>query len=478
MLDLYFYDNTYIQLDSDDRGLLADIHEYFSFEIPNAKYNPKVKAKLWDGRIRLLNTMTQRIYLGLLPYIIEYCNERDIEYTLDDDLKNLQSDYTFNIDDYNFVYKPHDYQLDSVIHALKEKRVTFVSPTSSGKSFIIYMIIRFLLEKDKKILLTVPTISLVSQMVSEFKEYDPTFPIEDYVHEVYQGQAKNDDSKQVIISTWQSIYDLPKSYFHEYDAVLIDEAHGCSSESLKNILTNSKNADIRLGFTGTLQDTKCHSLVIEGLLGKAVPVIRTKTLMERGIISKLKINCAILKYSDEIRNANKKMTYQEEMKFVAGYTPRNKVIKNLINSINGNTLILTAYRDHLKSLAALFPDKEVYIVHGNVKKDEREKIRKLAETKSNIVIIATYAVFSTGINIKNIQYVMFATGSKSQIRVLQSIGRGLRKDGKENKVIILDLVDDFTYKKKKNYILRHFFKRIEIYEKEEFKYNLFNIKVK
>lgn len=479
---IYDVDHTYVQLDSSDRGILHNISDYFTFEVPNAKYMASYKAKRWDGKIRLLNGMSFKIYKGLLPYILSFLDEiEDVEVELEESLENNPEqniiDMTKFYESLNLSLTPFDYQAEAVDHSIKEKRVTLISPTSSGKSLMIYCIIRFLLNMDKKILLTVPNIGLVTQMVGDFKEYNGDWDVDGNVHQIYEGQDKNSD-KPVYCSTWQSVYELGKSYFSQFDAILVDEAHGCSAESLKGILEKAPNAEYRIGFTGTLQETQCHRLVIEGLLGKARQIVDTKELTERGIVSKLKVNCAVLKYNDEIRGLNKKLSYQEEMKFIQDYTPRNDVIKGIINNIKGNTLILTAYRSHIKILEKLFPDKTVYVVHGGIDPKDREIIRKKVEKEDGVIVIATYGVYSTGVNVKNLQYVMFATGSKSQVRVLQSIGRGLRKDGKENKVILLDLVDDFAFKKKKNYILKHFFERIRIYENQSFEYKLVNVKLK
>lgn len=480
-LKLYSYDNTYVQVDSDDRGILCEFSDYFSFDVPGAQYMPAYRNKMWDGKHRLFDLRTQRIYKGLVPYIKKFCTDRDYTFELDEDLIDCVQniDHDSHIKNMNLIHTPFDYQKKAFIDAVNNKRVTFLSPTSSGKSLLIYMITRYLLdESDGDILICVPTIDLVDQLLQEFKDYSPSFDIDSLTHKIYGGQEKvAPKGKRITISTWQSIFRESKSYFSTFKTVMIDEAHGCTGDSLKGILQNAVNAENRFGFTGTLDGLEFHRLIIEGLCGPVNNVTTTKYLMDNNIISKLEIKCMVFKYNVGIRKANKNITYQEEMKFVAEHTPRTKFIGKLCKAIpeNKNTLILTAYKNHileLKKHVEAISNKKVYVVTGDTSPEDRVYIRKIAETETGIVIIATYGVYSTGINIKNLQYMIMATGSKSLIRVLQSIGRGLRLDGKENKITIFDIVDDFSWKKKKNYILKHFFARLKIYMSQEFTYTI------
>lgn len=480
MIYVYEIDQCWIQLDAEDRGVLQGLVDYFTFEVPGAKHMPSVKAKRWDGKIRLVSPINLKTYRGLLPYIEKYCKDFKIGIEVEDALKHDESEY--DADEFiksiqPLSLEPFDYQISSFKHVIENKRCVLISPTSSGKSFITYLIVRELLDQDLQILITVPLTSLVTQLIQDFKDYSPNFPIEDYCHCVYEG-AKKETDRPVTISTWQSVYKQSKEYFKDFDAVIVDEAHGCSAQSLKGICEKAINAEYRVGLTGTLQDTKAHRLVIEGLLGPALKVTDTDTLTKKGVVSKLSITCAILSYSDEIRFQNKNLKFQDEMKFIKTYQKRLKVISNLAKACEGNTLILSAYTEHIDQLKEYFKDDpNCYIVTGAMKTEEREKVRKIAEKTDNVTIIATYGVFSTGINIRNLQNVIFATSSKSQIRVLQSIGRGLRKDGKNNKLKLIDIVDDFSYKKRKNYLVRHFFERIKIYESQKFQYKIFNIKI-
>lgn len=286
--------------------------------------------------------------------------------------------------------------------------------------------------------------------------------------------------KRVFLATWQSIYKLKKEFFKQFDAIIVDEAHGCKAEGLKGILEKATETKYRIGLTGTLDGLEFNRLVIEGLCGPVSVVAKTNDLVKRKIVSELSIQCCVLKYSDAIRKQNRSFTYQEEQSFIVNYAPRNKLIAKIIaQTTDKNFLVITQYKEHLKLLKAEIEKlgKIVYVVSGDVDAIEREKIRKLTENQTNVVIIATYGVFSTGISIKNLQYIIFATGSKSLIRVLQTIGRVLRLDGKGNKSRLIDVVDDFGYKKKRNYLLRHFFERVKIYTEEKHPYKITSISI-
>ena len=318
-------------------------------------------------------------------------------------------------------------------------------------------------------------------MLEDFREYNPNFPINQFCHMIFSGQEKETD-KRVIISTWQSVYNNPSKYFKDFGAIIVDEAHEAKADSLKGICQKAIHAPFRFGFTGTLDDLKYHRLIIEGLCGPVFRTTNTKHLMDNKIVSELNINCLVLKYNDEVRNNNKKFKYQDEMKFIVNNSKRNKFIANLTKSINNdkNILILTAYKNHINLLKKELEQtgREVLVVTGDTDPDERKRVRQYAQNNNGVIILATYGVYYRGISIKNLQYVILATNYKSMIRILQTLGRGLRLDGKENKVTALDIIDDFGFGKRMNYIVQHFIKRVKIYALEQFSYKIKNINIK
>ena len=478
----------YLQVECDNPGICYELVQYFTFEVPGHKFMPAYRNKVWDGKIRLFSDKTGKIYVGLLSYIKEFCDRNEIEYVIANDVDDTDNLDIEKVTDFVKSLKPQskgklleirDYQLDAIQCALSNHRGMLVSPTASGKSLIIYALIRFYhyLLKDKKILILVPTTSLVEQMYSDFIDYGWN---DKYLHRIYQGHEKDTD-KPVIISTWQSLYKLDKKYFENFGCVVGDEAHLFKSKSLTTIMTKLINCKYRFGMTGTLDGTQTHRLVLEGLFGKVEKVTSTKQLMDKDTLANLKIKCLVLKHKEEDCKAVKDLKYSDELQYIVAHKTRNDFISRLCDKLTGNTLCLyQLVEKHGLVLYNLMKDfdRKVFFIHGGTDTETREKIRAITEEETNAIIVASYGTFSTGINIRNLHNVVFASPSKSRIRVLQSIGRGLRKSDKGViHTTLLDIADDFTYKDRKNFTLNHFLERINIYNEEEFDYEIDRIRI-
>ena len=478
----------YLQVKCDNPGICYELVQYFTFEVPGHKFMPAYRNKMWDGKIRLFSDKTGKIYVGLLSYIKEFCDRNEIEYVIADDVDDTDNLDIEKVKDFVKSLKPQskgklleirDYQLDAIQCALSNHRGMLVSPTASGKSLIIYALIRFYnyLLKDKKILILVPTTSLVEQMYSDFIDYGWD---DKYLHRIYQGHEKDTD-KPVIISTWQSLYKLDKKYFENFGCVVGDEAHLFKSKSLTAIMTKLINCKYRFGMTGTLDGTQTHRLVLEGLFGKVEKVTSTKQLMDKDTLANLKIKCLVLKHKEEDCKVVKDLKYSDELQYIVTHKTRNDFISRLCDKLSGNTLCLyQLVEKHGLVLYNLMKDfdRKVFFIHGGTDTNDREKIRAITEEQTNAIIVASYGTFSTGINIRNLHNIVFASPSKSRIRVLQSIGRGLRKSDKGDiQTTLLDIADDFTYKDNKNFTLNHFLERINIYNEEEFDYEIDRIRI-
>jgi superfamily II DNA or RNA helicase len=459
-----------------------EMHEYFTFYVPGYKFMPAFRNKLWDGKLRLYNMQTKEIYYGLIPYIAAFAKERDYSFIVDDSIEPADefpaSDALEFIDTLAVPFEVRDYQIKAFIYAIRNRRALLLSPTASGKSLIIYLITRYL---NKKTLIIVPTISLVAQLYKDFKDYG--FDSDSNVHQIMGGASK-ETNKQIVISTWQSIYKMPQEWFEEYDLVIGDEAHLFKAKSLVSILTNLPDCKYRFGLTGTLDGAQTHKLVLEGLFGSVKKVTSTKELIDDGRLAKFKIKALVLKYTEQSSKACKGFTYQEELDYIVTKHSRNQFIKNLTVSLNGNTLLLYQFVDkHGKILYnmikdAIAEDRPIFFVHGDVDVDEREEVRRITENESNAIIVASYGTFSTGINIRNLHNIIFSSPSKSKIRTLQSIGRGLRLGDNKEEAILFDISDDMTYKSSKNYTLDHFMERMKIYNDEKFDYKIYTINLK
>lgn len=459
-----------------------ELRDAFKFEVPAAKFSPAYKNKWWDGIIYLFNVNTQEIYIGLLDRIIQFCKDYNYTYEfVDNKFYGLPFEVNKNISkegvkDYlKAITKivPRDYQIDGIYDALRHNRKVVVSPTGSGKSMMIYAITRYYHSKNNKILIIVPTTSLVSQLYKDFQEYG--WDSDTHCHTIYSGREKNND-KDVFISTWQSIYKMPNKYFEQFQCVIVDECHTAKAKSLTTVLSKLRDAKYRFGFTGTLDGIEVHKLVLEGLFGPSYKVIKTDELMQKGHLAKLDINILLLKHP-----ANRFQTFEDEIQYIINHEKRNKFIKNLALDLRGNTLILfSRVETHGQPLYELIntdkaDNRIVFFVHGGVDTEDREKVREITEKESNAIIVASYGTFSTGINIKNLHNIIFASPSKSRIRNLQSIGRGLRKGDQKTKATLYDIADDISFKNHKNYTLNHLIERIKIYNEENFNYDIINI---
>ena len=481
--------DVYLTVDCDS-NVQRELSEFFTFYVPGYKFMPAFRNRMWDGKIRLFSQKTKEIYFGLYPYIKAFCDERgyhivagknvDIDNKVDKDIVKKFSNGLGQ------KFEARDYQIDAIYHSLKFNRALLLSPTASGKSFIIYALIRYYshLIKDKsnnKCLLVVPTTSLVEQMYSDFKTYG--WDVKKNCHRLYSGYSNQTD-KKVLISTWQSLYKLPKKYFEQFGAVFGDEAHLFKSKSLTELMTKLENCKYRIGLTGTLDGTQTHKLVLEGLFGAVNKVTSTKKLMDKKQLSNLTIRCLILKHTEKNSKMVTKGKYQDEVDYLVSSESRNNFLRNLAIKMKGNTLVLfQLVEKHGKKLYEIIKekaadDRKVFYIFGGVEADEREAIRGITEKEKDAIIVASYGTFSTGVNIRNLHNIIFASSSKSRIRNLQSIGRGLRLGDNKTNAVLYDIADDLTYKSKENFTLKHFQERVSIYTQEEFDYEIHNVSLK
>lgn len=472
-------DEVYLKI-SCEAGVAQEICDYFTFVVPGHTFMPAYRMKIWDGKIRLFNIHNRLLYSGLLEYVFIFAEPRNYKVApigFEWKPKKIAKNEAF-LSSLKLPFEPRDYQLEGFHHALSYKKCLLVSPTASGKSLIIYLIVRAL---NVKTLIIVPTTSLVSQLYSDFQEYG--WDSAKFCHQVYAGQDKVSD-KQVVISTWQSIYKLNKKLFESYKLVIGDEAHGFKSKSLTSIMTKCVNAEYRVGTTGTLDGTQTHKLVLEGLFGKVYKVTTTKKLIDSKQLASFRVEIIVLKYPDVICEQFRKIKYADELEFIVGHEKRNKYIRNLVVSLNGNTLLLfRLVKKHGRILYEMIKEKaddnrKTFFVYGGTETDTREQIRAIAETEQDAIIVASYGVFSTGINIRNLHNIIFASPSKSRIRNLQSIGRGLRLSDNNQETVLYDITDDLRWKNRKNYAYRHHEERMKIYDEEKFPYKIHNIPLK
>ena len=468
----------YIRVDA-DQSIAQEISDHFTFLVPGHTFIPAFRKKLWDGKIRMYNVMNHMLYHGLLPHLCKFLYLREYTVQFESNFTTPQIELTSaDLPKLPEVIKPRLYQIDAVNHALSNQRTLLLSPTASGKSLIIYILVRYL---KLKTLILVPTTSLVSQMYTDFREYG--WDVANNCHTVIAGRDKGSELP-VIISTWQSIYKMQQQYFEQYELVIGDEAHGFKSKSLTSIMTKCVNAKYRIGTTGTLDGTQTHKLVLEGLFGKVYKVTSTKKLIDDKHLSAFQINAIVLKHPASICFDLKNISYQEELEYLIGSESRNKFIVNLTNSMNGNTLLLFRFVEKHGSILydmikkGSSGNRKIFFVYGGTPADTREQIRHAVESEHNAIIVASYGVYSVGVNIRNLSNIIFSSPSKSRIRNLQSIGRGLRKIKGKKIATLYDIADDLKCNDKDNYTLNHYYERMKIYKEEKFAVTNFHVQLK
>ena len=494
MITITPHDSTYVKVRCDDFGIEQELVEHFTFNVPGAKFTPKFKSGLWDGKIRLFNQRTKLVYRGLVDLLFKFSRSRGYEISIDRDLNphiDIKLDF---VENYMLGLNLHgrgspidirQYQVDAVHKALSNKRLILESATSSGKSLIIYSIIRYALEKNKKILLIVPTVGLVNQMVDDFKDYSSAngWDISSNVQSLYAGQSRVFD-KDVVVSTWQTIASMKKSDPDNYEklasrtnTMIADEVHTLKAAVVSSTIEGFTSTDHRIGTTGTMDETMCNALVLIGLVGQVYKIISAADLIKAGQAVPVEIKVHLLRHPEHFRKALKGMDYKEELSQIISNVARNEYLTDLAIASSGNTLLLYRFvENHGKILYEMIKAKAgnrpVYFIHGGVKVEERDRIRNVLDTDEDAIIVATESLMSTGINIPSIENLIFACPSKSTIRIRQSIGRTLRLKKGKTKAIIHDIADDYRVGSKKNITFVHMEERLGIYIKEEFEYTV------
>jgi len=478
-----------LQLVECPQHIAQEIYETFSFYVPGYKFMPAFKRKVWDGQIHMLNKMNGEINAGLFYHIKRFAMDKGYGISLveshygipgEKNKINHMKQLAF-MSGLKLPFVPRDYQYDAVTHAIENKRCVLVSPTGSGKSLIIYLLFQWYINTHPdKVLIVVPTTGLVEQMFKDFSQYG--FNSDDNCHVIYSGKDKDTD-KKIVISTWQSIHKLHPKWFEQFGMVIGDECHGFKAKSLSSIMNKAINAEYRFGTTGTLDGTETNRMVLEGLFGPVKKVTTTVELQKKNQLALLNIDILHMQYNKEEKSVLKNATYQQEIDFIVSHISRNRFISRLCIDLKGNTLVLFNLVDkHGKVLRELISNnlpehRKLFYVSGETKTENREEIRNIIERETDSITLASLGTFSTGINIRNIHNIIFASPSKSQVRVLQSIGRGLRisDDGRTTK--LYDIADDLRVDGKPNFTLKHSAERIRIYTNEKFPYKITEVKI-
>lgn len=475
---------------------LRNIMNYLKVEKPGAYFNRRIQLGLEDRYTyftKFVNNKDMLIYNGhkaiLNGFGIEADNERS-EYSeteIDSFLKNLK-----------FPFEPYDYQLRNIRLALSNNKMLFKSCTGSGKSLTISTILEFYRRKGLKGVLIVPNINLLTQFKSDIESYG----FEELNNQIQLfGNGNHSDFKTCLtITTWQSLQkEIPNLEKLAFDFIIVDEAHKSSAEILKDIILKSIKTKIKMGFTGTLPEDQVAKLTLIGLFGKPETIITSRELIDRGLATPVKIHALYLDYSYQDKSLFfdiPKDAYLKQLSFIKEHEARQRIIINIamkMRNDNKNTLILFQHTEHGKDIFTriiheLQPnlkieesmitgkncmdfqkENKVYFMNGEQSGKIREEQRNLMELDNGIILIANYSVCSTGINIKNLHNLIFASPLKAFTTISQSLGRLMRKHKNKKESVIVDIVDNFGYRKPSGIFVNQYKHRLSSsYIPEEF----------
>lgn len=469
--------------DKKKKGILKgdffnEIREFFSEKNDSAKFL-RHRYRFIPQRTYAI-TPTGRFNVGLTGEIIKHFKSKygSFKYLVDERLlKEVIPGYKWRDNNYNaqsileLNLSLYDYQRDVVERCLDNGRGTVVLATAGGKTLITSSLINHLkntiYDKSKtfKCVFIVPSLSLVDQTIDKFKEYGVKFTFSKWT-----GSSDLNISADVIVCNVGILQSKKTdiSFLRDIDLLIIDEVHMLRLGNNINKIIEEVQTPHKFGFTGTLPESNIDKW---NIIGKIGPILYEKKSFElRGDNFVAKSNISIMEITyktNPVITATVSDKYRAELEFLIESSYRNRVIKKIANNADKNILIMVDFIKHgerLYDVISTDSNKEVYFIQGSVTTDIREDIRKKMEFKNNVVCIAISKIFSTGIDIKNLHYILFAGGGKAKIKILQSIGRGLRLH-KDKKILqIVDLHDQLHYS------IDHGSKRIQFYEQEKIPY--------
>lgn len=468
-------------------------------KIDGWRFHPLVKKKVWDGNISFVKR--NKIPSGLWKEIVDVCKEYDFKLSMNGitDLFNSdiqESDFIEWCNDFfkDSEIKPRDYQINAAFKILKYRRCLAELATSAGKTLISFMIVAYMFDKleKKKVLFIVPNVSLVLQATGDFEEYNKS-KVQLRVQQIYSG-AKIRKSSNIVIGTYQSLVKKNEDYFKQFDVVMVDETHKAKANSIQKIMDKCWHCDYRFGLSGTIPKRgTVNRLSLMSAMGPLVTQVKANYLQDEGHIAKCKVLQIHMDYATDKQKESfaflsknpldRQRLFSLEQNFINENENRLDFVSHVVKKSKSNSLVLfhkISYGEKLYQKLREITDKTVYYVDGSINADLREEFKRRMEKNDDVIIVASYGTFSTGISIKNIHNIFFTESFKSEVIIRQSIGRGLRKHSAKTVVKIYDFIDDLRYKDDDidwvNYIYRHGMERRKIYKEEKFPFDVQNIK--
>jgi len=486
-------DNQFLRIDDITELELEQLNISLTKRIESWRFNPLVKKGVWDGYVSYIRD-DKWIPAGLWRYVMNVCKEYKYELQIDGIRRLI--DTNINQDkftEWSFDFfkgseiTPRDYQIDTAYNILKFRRSLSELATSAGKTLVSFLTVAWLLETKKveKILFIVPNVSLVIQASEDFQEYNYMNRIDLKIQQIFAGK-KIKENKNIIIGTYQSLVKKPAEYFDQFGAVIVDETHKAKSVSIKTILSKCRSAIYKYGMSGTLpKDGTLDKLTLMSQTGPVITEVKAAFLQDEGYIAGCNVKVIEMSYAtDSQRQAffelsqnryDSKDVFTLEQNFIINNQSRLDFICSVIGKIPKNSLVLFHRIEHGKKIYEKLrneTDKRVFYVDGGTDKDIREEYKKKMEAGEEVVIVASFGTFSTGISIKKIHNIFFTESFKSEVIIRQSIGRGLRQHESKDAVLIIDFVDDIRTIEWDNYLYKHSKVRQKIYKQEKFSFTI------
>jgi superfamily II DNA or RNA helicase len=515
-------DKSKLILTESDKGEYNQLKLYLTRKVHNYRFMKRVKLGVWDGSISYFGNPPGSIDFGLWQEVYQCCKQYGYKFIIENkDQFPINKDITIEkvqefVDEFYKDHKlpdgkdfmPYDHQVDAIFQLLKYQYGIVEIATAGGKSLVFGTLIFYYLthiNPDAKFLLIVPNISLVTQFYNDLGDYnygfngtDNKLPLDIRIDEVMSDKPRKyrDDEKKpnIFIGTYQSLEKWPREWFRQFDVIATDEAHTAKANTLISILTRTfGSAKIRFGMSGTYPGKNTvEILTIQSLLGPKLINISAKKLMDKGLISNVKIKAILLhhdnrKFAEGVYNIRKRgdgqKAWQLEREYVQKSEKRKIFIKKLTDKFKSNSLILFHTIDYGTELFNYLKDncigKDVFYIDGSTSMEKRNYIKKIMEdTSGNVkILVASFGTTSTGVNIKAITNIIFAQGFRSDQVIRQSIGRGLRLHSEKNKLVVFDIVDIFSEDFKTILWKQYESRRDDIYKKQKYPYDELNIKL-
>lgn len=492
-------DNNFLRIDEATELELEQLNISLTRRIDAWRFNPLVKRGVWDGYVSYVKD-NKWIPAGLWQEVTKVCKQYKFDLKLHGITRLFDKDISAEVfEEWSLDFfkghpdgiTPRDYQIEAAFNILKFKRSLSELATSAGKTLISFLTVAYLLEKKKvnKILFIVPNVSLVVQATEDFGEYNHDNRIKMLIQQIFAGQ-KIKDNRNIVIGTYQSLVKKPKEFFDDFGAVIVDETHKAKSASIKTILQKCRYAEYRYGLSGTIpKDNSLDKLTLMSQTGPLITEIKAAFLQKQGHIAGCNVNIIEMDYAPESAKqafmelaSNKydsKDVFSLEQNYIINSTGRLNFITKLISKVSKNSLVLFHRIEHGKKIYEMLrqrSDKKVYYVDGQTDTDIREEYKNKMELGDEMVIVASYGTFSTGISIKKIHNIFFTESFKSEVIIRQSIGRGLRQHESKDAVNIIDFVDDLRFDEWQNYLYRHSTERKKIYRQEKFSFKVKKVK--